>query len=90
MTSSQQPIGQFHPILVGYMLGGQGFRFVQISGWRLLGPYTVQNLEHFDISSTIFFSCTTGRNALIFDMEHHWGKDIQVQMKFLGSQIATP
>jgi len=31
-TSSQEPLGQFQPNLVGNMLGGWGFRFVRIKG----------------------------------------------------------
>jgi len=37
-----------------------------------------QNKDNFDKSSRIFFSRATGRNALIFSMEHPWGKEIQV------------
>jgi len=54
--------------LAGNVPGGWGFRFVQIKGL---------NKENFDKSSEIF-SCTTGRNALIFGMEYPWGKEIQV------------
>jgi len=34
--SSQEPPGQFQPNLAGNMLGGWGFRFVQIKG---LAPF---------------------------------------------------
>jgi len=30
--TSQEPLGQFQPNLAGNMLGGWGFRFVQIKG----------------------------------------------------------
>jgi len=43
---------------------------IQIKGWPLLGTNKGQNKEKFDKSSKIFFSRTTGRNALIFSMEH--------------------
>jgi len=36
MTSSQEPLGQFQPNMVGNMLWGWGFRFVQIKG---LAPF---------------------------------------------------
>jgi len=39
-------------------------------GWPLLGPNNGQNKENFDKSSNIFFSLTTGGNALIFVMGH--------------------
>jgi len=39
--------------LAGKMLGGWGFRFVQI---KVLGPNKGQNKENFDKSSKIFFS----------------------------------
>jgi len=38
-SSSQEPLGQFQPNLVGNMLGGLGFRFVQIKG---LVPFGAQ------------------------------------------------
>jgi len=38
-SSSQEPLGQFQPDLVGNMLGGWGFRFVQIKG---LAPFGAQ------------------------------------------------
>jgi len=38
MTSSQEPLGQFQPNMVRNMLGGWGFRCVQIKGLALLGP----------------------------------------------------
>jgi len=31
-SSSQEPLGQFQPNLAGIMLGGWGFRYVQIKG----------------------------------------------------------
>jgi len=31
-SSSQEPLGQFQPSLIGNMLGGWGFKFVQIKG----------------------------------------------------------
>jgi len=37
MSSSQEPLGQFQPNLVGYMLGGWGF--VKIKG---LAPFGAQ------------------------------------------------
>jgi len=37
--SSQEPLGQFQPKLVGNMIEGWGFRFVQIKG---LAPFGVQ------------------------------------------------
>jgi len=36
-----------------------------------------QNQENFDKSSKNIFSWTTGRNALMFGMDHPWGKEIQ-------------
>jgi len=39
--SSQEPLGQFQPNLAGNMLGGWGFRFVQIKG---LAPFAAQLL----------------------------------------------
>jgi len=49
------------------MLGGWGFRFVQIKG---LGPNKGQNKENFDKSSkNSSHEQTTGQNALIFGME---------------------
>jgi len=44
--SHLKPLDQFQPDLVGNMLGGWGFRFVQAP----LG----QNKEHFDKSSKLF------------------------------------
>jgi len=38
-SSSQEPIGQFQPNLIGNMLGVWGFRFVQIKG---LVPFGAQ------------------------------------------------
>jgi len=35
----QEPLGQFQPKLAGIMLGGWGFRFVQIKG---LAPFGAQ------------------------------------------------
>jgi len=43
--SSQEPIGQIQPKLIGNMLGGWEFRFVQIKG---------QSKDNFDKSSKIF------------------------------------
>jgi len=51
MTSSQEPLGQFQPNLAGNMLGGWGFRCVQIRG-----PIRGQNKEDFYKSLKIFFS----------------------------------
>jgi len=31
-SSSQEPLGQFQPNFAGSMLGGWGFRFVEIKG----------------------------------------------------------
>jgi len=39
MTSSQEPQDQFQPNLVGNMLGGWGFRFIQIKGLAPLGQF---------------------------------------------------
>jgi len=47
-----------------------------LRAWPLLGPSKGQNKENFDKYSKIFFSLTTGRNALKFGMEHPCGKDI--------------
>jgi len=47
-------------------------------GWPLLGPNKGQNKKNIVQYSKIFFSLTTGRNALIFGMQHPWGKEIQV------------
>jgi len=55
MTSSQEPLGKFQPKLVGNMLGGWGFIFVQLKGLAL-GPNNGQNKENIDKSSKIFFS----------------------------------
>jgi len=44
-TSSQEPLGQFQPNLAGNMLGGWGFRFVQIKGLAPFGPNKGQNKE---------------------------------------------
>jgi len=60
------------------MLGGWGFRTVQIKRVAPLGPNMGQNKENFDKYSKIFFSCTTGRNVLIFGLECPWGKEIQI------------
>jgi len=38
-SSSQEPLGQFQLKLAGNMLGGWGFRFVQIKG---LAPFKAQ------------------------------------------------
>jgi len=38
-SSSQEPIGQFQPNLIGIMLGGWGLRFVQVKG---LAPFGAQ------------------------------------------------
>jgi len=38
-SSSQEPLCQFQPTLAGNMLGGWGFRFVQIKG---LAPFGAQ------------------------------------------------
>jgi len=43
-----------------------------------LGANKGQNMENFDKSSKIFFSGTNGWNALIFGIEHHLGKEIQI------------
>jgi len=52
------------------MLEGWGFILVQMKG---------QHKENFDKSWKIFsWIRTTGQNALIFSMEHPWGKVIQV------------
>jgi len=45
--SSQEPIGQFQPNL----LGGWGFRYVKLKG---LAHFGVQNKENFDKYSKIF------------------------------------
>jgi len=37
--SSQEPLGQFQSNVIGNMLGGWGFRFVQIKG---LAPFGAQ------------------------------------------------
>jgi len=55
-SSSQEPIGQYQPNLIGNILGGWGFRFVQIKGWPLLGPSKGQNKENIQKYSKIFFS----------------------------------
>jgi len=52
--SSQEPIGQFQPNLIGNMLGGWGFTFVHIKGWPLLGPNNGQNSDNFDKYAKIF------------------------------------
>jgi len=49
--------------LAGNMLGGWGFRFVQIRGWALLGSNKGQNNENFDKSSS--HEQRTGWNTLI-------------------------
>jgi len=36
-SSSQEPLGQFQPNLVGNMLGSWGFRFIQIKGLVTFG-----------------------------------------------------
>jgi len=41
---------------VGNMIGGWGFRFVQIKRLALFRPNKGQNKENFDKSSKIFFS----------------------------------
>jgi len=46
MNSSQKPLGQFQPNLVGNMLEGWGFRFVQIKE---------QNKENLVKSLKIFY-----------------------------------
>jgi len=51
---------------------------IWLGTWPLLGPNKGQNKENSVKYSKIFFSWTTGRNALIFGMEHPWGKKIQV------------
>jgi len=59
LTSSQKRLGQFQSNLVGIMLGGWGFRFIEIKGltpFGVLGPRKGQNKENFDKSSNIFFS----------------------------------
>jgi len=38
-SSSQEPLGQFQQNLAGNMLGGWGFRFIQIKG---LAPFGAQ------------------------------------------------
>jgi len=38
-SSSQEPLGQFQPNLAGNMLGGWGFRYVQIKG---VAPFGAQ------------------------------------------------
>jgi len=38
-SSSQEPLGKYHPNLIGNMLGEWGFRFVQIKG---LAPFGAQ------------------------------------------------
>jgi len=53
MTSSQEPLGQFQPNLVGNMHGRWGFRFVQIKGPNK--GQNKENKENFDKSSKIFF-----------------------------------
>jgi len=50
--SSQEPLGQFQPNLAENLLGGWGFRFVQIKG---LVPFGAK-YGKFDKSSKIFFS----------------------------------
>jgi len=37
MTSSQELQGQFQPNLIGNMVGGWGFRFIQIKGLTPFG-----------------------------------------------------
>jgi len=38
-SSSQEPLGHFQPNLEGNMLGGWGFRFVQIKGLVRFGAH---------------------------------------------------
>jgi len=52
-----------------------------------LGPNKGQNKDIFDKTSKIFFSCTTGWNALIFGMEHPWDKEIQLYSNELPGVI---
>jgi len=61
-------------------LGDRDSDLIKLRGWPLLGPNKVQNKDNFDKYSKIFFSWTTGRNTLIFGIEHRypWGKGIQV------------
>jgi len=69
MTSSQEPLGQFQPNSVGNILGGWGFRFVQIRGKI---RKILINLQKFS------YKPLAGINALLFCMDHLWGKEIEV------------
>jgi len=57
-SSSQEPLGQFQPNLVGNMPGEWGFTFAQIKGLHghFWGPNKGQNKENFDKPSKIVFS----------------------------------
>jgi len=46
--SSQEPLDQFQPNLVGNMLGKWGYRFVQIKELAPFGPNKGKNKENFD------------------------------------------
>jgi len=51
----KKPLRQFQPKFVGNMLGGWGFRFVQIMGLAPFGSSKGENKGNFDKSSEMFF-----------------------------------
>jgi len=64
--------------LAGNMLGGWGFRFVQIKG-LFWGPIRgkIRGGGIINLQKSSSHEPRTGRNTLIFSMEHPWGKEIQ-------------
>jgi len=52
--SSQEPLGQFQPNLIGNVFGGWGFRFFQIKGLSTFGPNRGQNKENLNKSTKMF------------------------------------
>jgi len=68
MTSSQELLDQFQPNLVGNMLGGWGFRCVQIKGMAPFGSNKGQNKENFD------------KNLKFFLLMNHWPECIETSL----------
>jgi len=62
---------------------------IQICSNKEAGPNKGQNKENFDKSSKVFFSWSTGQNALMFVMDRPWGKAIRFcSNEVLGSCMA--
>jgi len=77
-STSQEPLDQFQPNLDGNMPGGWGIQCSNKGAGPFWGPIRGKVRKILiNLQKSSSHEPLTGRNTLMFSMEHPWGKEIQ-------------